>query len=120
MIVRIDPDSPVPLYEQIATAVEAEVSTGRMQPGDSLPAARHLAAALDVNMHTVLKAYDRLRLAGVIDVRRGRAGAVVIQRTPRTYERDPGLASMIDDLVKRAKADGVEKKQLFESIGESW
>lgn len=120
MIVRIDPGSAVPLYEQIASAVETEVSTGRLEPGESLPAARHLAAALDVNMHTVLKAYERLRLAGIIDIRRGRSGAVVAERPPRKNEPDPGLASMIAAAVKQAKEEGVEKKRLLELIGESW
>ncbi len=120
MIVRIDPGSAVPLYEQIASAVETEVSTGRLEPGESLPAARHLAAALDVNMHTVLKAYERLRLAGIIDIRRGRSGAVVAHGTPRKNEPDPGLASMIDAVVKQAKEEGIGKKRLLELIGESW
>jgi DNA-binding transcriptional regulator YhcF (GntR family) len=35
MNVRIDPGFTVPLYEQIAAAVEVEVSTGRPQPGES-------------------------------------------------------------------------------------
>jgi GntR family transcriptional regulator len=120
MIVRVDPGSVVPLYEQIAAAVEVEVSTGRLQPGESLPAARHLAAALDVNMHTVLKAYERLRLAGVIDIRRGRSGAVVAPSMSRRNESEVGLASMIDILVIRAKKEGIERQRLFELIGESW
>lgn len=120
MIVRIDPDSIVPLYEQIAAAVEVEVSTGRLEPGESLPAARHLAAALDVNMHTVLKAYERLRLAGIIDIRRGRSGAVVARSTPGRSESEKGLTSMIDLLVVRAKKEGIEKKRLLELIGETW
>ena len=121
MIVRIDPELATPLYEQIASAVEAEVSAGRLAPGDGLPAARHLAAALEVNMHTVLKAYQRLQVAGVIEVRRGRSGAVVAQSAPSVdNEPDPGLTSMIDALVKRAKEEGMQRKRLLERIGESW
>jgi GntR family transcriptional regulator len=120
MIVRIDPGSTVPLYEQIASAVEIEVSTGRLQPGASLPAARHLAAALDVNMHTVLKAYERLRLAGVVDIRRGRSGAVVAPSASRMNQSELSLASMIDVLVVRAKKEGIERQRLLELIGESW
>lgn len=119
MIVRIDPELATPLYEQIASAIEVEVATGRLVPGDGLPAARHLAAALDVNMHTVLKAYQRLQVAGVIEVRRGRSGAVVARSAPAD-EPDSGLTSMIDALVKRAKEDGIQRKRLLERIGESW
>jgi GntR family transcriptional regulator len=120
MIVRIDPGSTTPLYEQIASAVQAEVTAGRLQPGESLPAARHLAAALEVNMHTVLKAYERLKVAGTIEVRRGRSGAMVAQGTGRMVDQVTGLSPMIDALVTRAKEEGLERRRLLEMIGKAW
>ncbi len=117
MIVRIDPASLVPLYEQIHRAIEAEVMAGRLKPGEGLPAARHLAAALDVNMHTVLKAYERLRVAGIIEIRRGRSGAVVAQRD---QPRPGDLESLVVALVERAKGEGLERRRLLEMIGDAW
>ncbi len=120
MIVRIDPGSTAPLYEQIASAVEAEVSGGRLKPGESLPAARHLAAALEVNMHTVLKAYERLKQAGIIEIRRGRSGAVVAQAVGQMVGQVVDLVPMIDALVARAKGEGLERRRLLEMIGDAW
>ncbi|MET0725383.1 MAG: GntR family transcriptional regulator [Leifsonia sp.] len=79
MIIRIDPASSVPLFEQLASAVRSEIVAGRLGEGERLPAARELAASLDVNVHTVLHAYQALRDEGMLELRRGR-GAVVAAR----------------------------------------
>ncbi|BDZ60564.1 hypothetical protein GCM10025873_03550 [Demequina sediminis] len=72
MLIRTTPGSSVALYDQIAASVRVEAASGRLAPGDRLPSAREVAAALDVNLHTVLKAYQLLRDEGLIEMRRGR------------------------------------------------
>ena len=81
MIFRIDPASDQPLYLQLGAQVHVALARGELHPGDRLPPARELAGLLDLNMHTVLHAYQQLRDDGVIELRRGR-GAVVIQAAP--------------------------------------
>ncbi len=76
MLIRIDPASDVSLFAQVAASVRADIAAGRLVAGDRLPAAREVAGALDVNLHTVLHAYQDLRDEGLVDMRRGR-GAVV-------------------------------------------
>jgi GntR family transcriptional regulator len=58
VLIRIDPSSGESLFDQLAAAVRAEVGRGVLRPGDRLPAARELAASLDINVHTVLRAYQ--------------------------------------------------------------
>jgi len=76
MLIRVDPSSERAIYEQIADSVRAEIAAGLARPGESLPPAREVARGLDVNQHTVLRAYQLLRDEGLVDLRRGR-GAVV-------------------------------------------
>ncbi len=76
MLWRIDPASDEPLYSQLVAQVHLAAARGEVAPGDRLPAARELAESLELNIHTVLKAYQQLRDQGLIELRRGR-GAVV-------------------------------------------
>lgn len=76
MLFRIDPSAPEPIYAQLAAQVRSAAARGEVVAGERLPAARDLAESLQVNLHTVLRAYQDLRDDGLIELRRGR-GAVV-------------------------------------------
>ncbi len=113
MLLRIDPASDVPLFAQVAASVRADAAAGRLRPGDRLPSARDVAAALSVNLHTVLRAYQELRDEGLVDMRRGR-GAVV------THAAEP-LAQLRDDVVAltvRARALGLSPDMLAALVKE--
>lgn len=60
-----------PIYAQIVRGVERMLASGQMKPGDKLPSARELAAALKVNPNTVIHAYSQLELAQITETRRG-------------------------------------------------
>ena len=113
MLIRIDPGSGVAIYDQIAASVRADASRGTVRPGDRLPAARELADALDVNVHTVLRAYQQLRDEGLIDLRRGRGAVVSASAAPLA-----ALAEDIAALVHRADDLGVSPATLAAIIKE--
>jgi GntR family transcriptional regulator len=68
---RLEPNSGVPLGVQIARQLRLAVASGRLKPGERLPAARDLAADLKVNFHTVRKVYGDLEQEGVVRTERG-------------------------------------------------
>ncbi|WP_395638501.1 GntR family transcriptional regulator [Pseudolysinimonas sp.] len=107
MLIRIDPASGDAIFDQLAAAVRTEIGRGALRPGDRLPAARELAASLDVNIHTVLHAYQELRDEGLIDLRRGR-GAIVTEQATASGE----LAGAIRALVADARRLGVSPSTL--------
>jgi len=86
MLWRINPKSDEPLYAQLVAQVHIALSNEQLAPGDRLPPARELAESLDINVHTVLNAYQNLRDSGLIELRRGR-GAVVAASVPHTQPK---------------------------------
>jgi GntR family transcriptional regulator len=115
VLVRIDPGSGVAIYDQIAASVRGAASRGALRPGDRLPAARELADALDVNVHTVLRAYQQLRDEGLVDLRRGR-GAIVTDAAVSSTE----LLTAVRSLVADARRAGVPPQALLTLIREEY
>ena len=73
---RIEPDSPVPIFQQIADGLRAAVAAGVYRPGDLIPSVRQQALALVVNPNTVQRAYEQLEREGLVESRKG-TGMVV-------------------------------------------
>ncbi|MFI6457951.1 GntR family transcriptional regulator [Streptosporangium amethystogenes] len=113
MQLNIDPNSAVPLFDQIAQGLRRELITGTLQPGDHLPPAKTLAASLQVNLHTVLRAYALLRDEGMVEVRRGR-GTVVIASGTRSGDRR--LDRALVNLVVEARRAGVTEGALMNLV----
>ena len=115
MLVRVDPSSEVPLFEQLSTSIRAAAIDGSLAAGERLPSARELAHSLDVNLHTVLRAYQTLRDEGLIELRPGR-GATVTQRVT-DYA---GLTQAVSSVVAEARAVGLSRSALLAIIREAY
>ena len=76
MLLSIEPDGSVPIYQQIRDRIVEVIAAGDAPVGAGLPATRQLAVDLGINFHTVNKGYDLLRQEGLLRIGR-RAGAVV-------------------------------------------
>lgn len=76
MILRVDPGSPLPPFEQIREQVKALVHAGVLAPGQRLPSIRQLANDLQLAGGTVARAYRELEAEGVVESR-GRHGTSV-------------------------------------------
>lgn len=88
-VLIIDPDSPVPPYEQVRAQVVAQVRSGELAPEARLPTVRRLAEDLGLAANTVARAYRALEADGVV-VTRGRHGTSV--------------AASADDVTREATA----------------
>ena len=59
------------IFLQIADSLCQRVVAGEWKPGGRVPSVREVSAELGVNPNTVLRTYDHLQTAGIIEMRRG-------------------------------------------------
>ena len=86
---------PEDVFEQIV----AEVLSGEMQPGETLPSERRLAEVLGVSRPAVREALKRLTAAGLVKVRQGDATTV------RDFRRHAGLDLLPRLLIRAGELD---------------
>lgn len=84
---RLNPQSPLPLYYQLADIILARIRSGEYGPGDRIPSEFDLANAFSVGRPTARQATERLVRRGILVRRRG-AGTFV-----RTDRREVDLFS---------------------------
>ncbi|GAA3165116.1 GntR family transcriptional regulator [Planomonospora alba] len=113
MMLTLDPNDPRPLHVQVAGAVRRAVAEGACAPGDRLPPARDLAAALGVNVNTVLRALRGLRDEGLLEFRRGRGVSVLRRPDARGL-----LAEAVRDLLATADRYGYGPEEVVHVIRE--
>ncbi|MFB9877437.1 GntR family transcriptional regulator [Planobispora siamensis] len=115
MLITIDPSSARPLADQVADSVRAALADGMAAPGDRLPSARTVAAALGINLHTVLRGYQQLRDEGLIELRRGRT-AVVTGAADQLRLR---LSAAAEEFVRAARRAGASDEEALAAVHRS-
>lgn len=66
IMINLDYQSRVPIYEQIVSNIEKYVAVGILKENTQIPSIRDMASALGVNPNTVKKSYDILESKKVI------------------------------------------------------
>jgi GntR family transcriptional regulator len=113
MIIQIEHNSPIPIYEQLVVEIERMIETGALKENDSLPAIRQFASHLDVAVNTVARAYQELERKGVI-VSNGRKGTFV-RNTKFTKSKNRDFKEAIIELIKQ----GLDKKEIEQVFNNS-
>src|SRR5580658_6277396 len=83
MLMSIQTDSSLPIYEQIVAQVIFGIASGGLEPGTMIPSVRELAQKLLVHPNTVARAFQELERQGVVSAKRGR-GMEVTAEAPST------------------------------------
>lgn len=100
MMLRVDGDDPVPIYEQVRGQVATMIASGALATGSRLPTIRQLANDLGLAKGTVSKAYEALERDGLV-VTDGRKGTRVATaaRSLTGKERAVRLAAAAEGYV---------------------
>ena len=118
-MIRIAPDSAVPLYDQIKSGLRGLVARGQLKAGDEAPSIRALAVRLKVNPNTVARAYAGLASEGLLEARAGRG--VFITRKRKVYSRAEGwrrLEPLLDALIGEAMVLDFTREELRKAFEE--
>jgi DNA-binding GntR family transcriptional regulator len=94
--VELDRSSPVPLYYQLAQAIEAAIRDGELAPGDRFENELALAKRLTLSRPTTRRAIQELVDKGLLVRKRGVGTQVVQNPVHRRVE----LTSLFDDLAR--------------------
>src|SRR6187455_3683312 len=108
--VKVDKSDPTDLYLQVAGEIRRAIADGEAKPGERLPPAKDLAAVLDVNTNTVLRALRELRDEGLLEFRRGRG--ITVTGSP---ERS-ALVEQAKELLHYARTQGYKPDELIRII----
>jgi GntR family transcriptional regulator len=115
--IHISPQDGVPIYLQIVNQVKYLVASGRLAPGEEMPAIRVLAERLMVNPNTVARAYRELETSGIVEKRRtagtyvSSAGSTLTRR-----EKIRILTERIDALLAEARQLNVKTDDVIELV----
>ncbi|MCV2395023.1 GntR family transcriptional regulator [Actinotalea sp. M2MS4P-6] len=102
--IELDRTSPVPLYHQVAQAIQAAIDDGRLAPGELLENEISLANRLGISRPTARQALRELVDKGQLVRKRG-AGTHV---APARIRRPVDLTSLYDDLTKSGQKPTTE------------
>jgi GntR family transcriptional regulator len=114
VILRVDPGSAVPPYEQIRSQLASMIEGGTLRAGRRLPTIRQLASDLGLAGGTVARAYRELEVAGLLDSR-GRHGSFVSDRPPlSSEERERTLIDAASVFAAQAVQAGADPRTILE------
>lgn len=97
--IRLDRSSPLPLYYQLAEAIEQAIHDGALNPGDRVENEIALAERLNLSRPTTRRAIQELVDKGLLVRKRG-VGTQVVQAP---LHRQVELTSLYDDLRRAGK-----------------
>lgn len=106
---------------QIVAQVRHAVEVGSLAAGDRLPTVRALAGELTVAPNTVVKAYNELQRAGLIESRAG-VGTVVAEGVGEAAheQRVAALYERLGVLVRDAVGLGITEDELWERFEDAF
>jgi GntR family transcriptional regulator len=115
LLSAIDLQSSIAVYAQIENHVQFAIASGRLKPGDQLPAVRELAERLRINTNTVSKAYRDMVVMGLLFTRRGMGVFVATNLDDKTKEECRRRVLMhLNEVICEVRAAGFEDKDIVD------
>ncbi len=94
----LDKRSPIPLYYQLAEMLRDQIASGRLAPGDQLPAERELAEQHGISRMTVRQALQQLIREEVLEAKQGLGTYVA---APKLTHDPLHMLGFTDEMIRR-------------------
>lgn len=121
MLLRIDAQAALPVYEQIREQVTRMAVLGTLPAGSRLPTIRQLAVDLGIAKGTVAKAYALLETTAVVESR-GHKGTFVLEPATQGTSIDPAvtLREAAEAYVVAARQSGRTRSDAVAELKAAW
>ncbi len=94
-ILKVNPDSPLPLYAQVESILAAGIADGTFPAGSQLPNEDELIERYAVSRTTIRQTIQNLIRRGLVEIRRGK-GTFVLQ--PKITQELTELSGFVEDM----------------------
>jgi GntR family transcriptional regulator len=94
-MVKINPNSPIPLYAQVESILAAQIADGTFRSGSQLPNEDELIERYAVSRTTIRQTIQNLMRRGLVEIRRGK-GTFVLQ--PKISQQLTELSGFVEDM----------------------
>ena len=110
MFITLNPESDVPVFQQIHDEIVLAIARGQLSDGDKLDPVRRVAKDIGINPATVKKAYDLLVSEDLVETA-GRSGSIV-RPGARSAAQEKQLEEQLSRVVALARAQGFSPDEL--------
>ena len=119
-VLKLLQNSGIPIYQQIADQLTADILAGKLKEGDYLPSIRGLARDLKISVITTMKAYEQLEAEGLVTASQGKGFYVNAQDSEMLKEQHMRkVEEALQEAIHAADLAGMthtELKQTLEAL----
>ncbi len=106
-------NSGIPIYQQIAEQLKADILAGKLKEGEYLPSIRGLAKDLRISVITTMKAYEQLEAEGLVTAAQGKGFYVNAQDSEMLKEQHlRKVEEALLEAIRAAEIAGMTDEEL--------
>lgn len=107
----------MPIYQQIAEALKADILEGKLAQGEYLPSIRSLAKDLKISVITTMKAYEQMEAEGLVTAVQGKGFYVNAQDSEMLREQHlRKVEECLLEAIHAAKIAGMTEQELADTL----
>lgn len=117
MKIEFSPNTPI--YVQVMEYVKKKIVTGRLAPGEKIPAVRELAGELQVNPNTIQRTFQELEREGIAETRRGTGRFVTMNEEKITELRKEMAKELLNNFINGMNNLGFMEEEVLSILRSS-